>query len=1032
MKILIAQLSDIHVEGEAPVCQRADLIAQAILGADPTAMGCLLAYTGDIAFGGQAPQYAVASALLDGIRSSLSRLRGGIQVKEAFVPGNHDCLLPEKNRKRTVLIEDVLKEPITSPASDFSSVEDCLTVQDDFYRFLAERQGGEPLAGTARLYSDHEFLFGGFPVLVRCFNTAWLSQRHEHPGKLLAPVWIDPPVTTHHSLVVTLFHHPYGWLEPNNAKRFRKQVDGFSDIILTGHEHVPDQYQKQTLSGESVSYLEGAVLQERGSSESGFNVVLVDLSGMTQKEFFFSWSGEAYRGRATSQERPLQRNKLVGPRQFDYTPEFSKYVSDPGAAFSHPQKSEIKLRDLFVYPDLTDTSNTKGKAVKASVRVVRSHEFLDYIRKHDHILVLGRERAGKSSLVKMLHADLHAAGSVPLRVSGEAFRNQDEASVFRAVDKAVAEQYGPDMVERYRQLDPASRVLLVDDFQRCRLNKKGLAVLLDLLNAFFVKTVVIGSEALQYAEIATPGTDQSPLLSFRHCWIREFGHRLRGRLIERWLTLGSEFLTDDLDVARKVKETEHLVDTLLGKNILPSYPIFILSILQSCEANSQHNTALGSFGYHYEALITGALSQIPANITLDTLYTYLSHLAYAMLNAKRKYLHEEEVAEITDRYRQTHRMKFGSTEVLSILSVTRIFGQGADEKYRFNYKYIYYYFAAKYIQTNLYASVHRDELRALIDHMTDKLYVEDYANIIIFLMYLTKDEETINLILKKSRALYENERPFDYDADFAFLDKLGGNDLPLLIENGRAQEHQDQRRARMDEAQPDPLPDSMEDDDIEAEERRELDDWLRINVALKNLQILGQILRNFPGALEGEQKLQIATATYMLGLRLLQSVIRPMRNRLEDMRTGYAEMIRERLGIKDQKELAVRADDLLSNLVLMASYGVLRRVSQAVGSEHLSETFKEVTDDSVPIAIGLMDVSIKLDHYSKFPEREILQVLKKVEQKYPPRQLLRQMVHDFFYLYPENMRLRQSICTKLGISYNQPQMIGSRDKKLLS
>ena len=1032
MKLIIAQLSDIHIYGPDDIIHlRSDQIAKAILATNPSAEGCLLAYSGDIAYSGLQEQYEIASKLLDSIKSDLSRRRPGIQVEEAFVPGNHDCVLPEPNKKREVLIEGILREPVVSPNDDLSLVNDCLNVQDNFFQFLGIRQNADQLQGTDRLFYARRIIFGNHSILVRCFNTAWLSQRNEHPGKLLAPVWIEASITTNQSLTLTIFHHPYGWLEPNNARKFRKDIEQTSDLVLTGHEHLSDQFHKQTISGETINYFDGAVLQEPGTSDSGFNVMVVDLATMMQKEVFYSWSDDSYAVTQTTDEHTLQRNKSIGPRQFEYTSEFSKFVSDPGAAFSHPQKSELKLRDLFVYPDLRDTSHAKGKTVRPAIKMLRNHDFLAYVHKHNRILILGRERSGKSSLIKMLHADLHAGGLVPLRMTGEAFKHQEHTNVFRAIDRAVAEQYGADMVERYRQLEPSCRIILIDDFQRCRLNNRGIQAVLDVVNAFFARTVIVGSEAMQYAEMVSSSAEQSPLLSFRHCWISEFGHRLRGKLIERWLTLGREFDADELELARKVKETEHLVDTLLGKNILPSYPIFVLTILQSCEANSQHNTALGSFGYHYEALITGALSQVPANITLDTLYTYLSLLAYAMLNAKRKYLHEEEVTEITDKYRRTHKMKFGSGEVLSILTEARIFSQGADEKYRFNYKYIYYYFAAKYIQSNLYASAHKDELRGLIDYMTDKLYVEDYANIIIFLMYLTKDEETITLILDKSGRLYEHERPFDYDTDFAFLSKLTGDDLPLLIEDGKAKEHQDQRRARMDEAQSTTLPETMEDDDIEAEEQLELDDWLRLNVALKNLQILGQILRNFPGALDGEQKLRIATETYMLGLRLLTSVIRPIRNRLEVMRTGYAEMLRERLGIKDQKELAVRADDLLSDLVLMASYGLIKRVSQAVGSEHLSEIFKEIPDASVPVAIGLMDVSIKLDHFSKFPEIEVLHVLKLVEHKYPPRQLLRQMVRDFFYLYPENMRIRQSVCTKLGIGYNQPQMLGKKDKKLL-
>ena len=44
--------------------------------------------------------------------------------------------------------------------------------------------------------------------------------------------------------------------------------------------------------------------------------------------------------------------------------------------------------------------------------------------------------------------------------------------------------------------------------------------------------------------------------------------------------------------------------------------------------------------------------------------------------------------------------------------------------------------------------------------------------------------------------------------------------------------------------------DENEDDQIEGA--------IRINEALKTLQVMGQVLRNFPGSLEGDMKVDIA------------------------------------------------------------------------------------------------------------------------------------------------------------------------------
>ena len=74
---------------------------------------------------------------------------------------------------------------------------------------------------------------------------------------------------------------------------------------------------------------------------------------------------------------------------------------------------------------------------------------------------------------------------------------------------------------------------------------------------------------------------------------------------------------------------ETTVDTLLGKNLLPSFPVIILAILQSYAANRAPNSSAGSYGQMYEALITAALASVSKKaVELGTKYTYISHMAH--------------------------------------------------------------------------------------------------------------------------------------------------------------------------------------------------------------------------------------------------------------------------------------------------------------------------------------------------------------------------------------------------------------------
>jgi len=143
-------------------------------------------------------------------------------------------------------------------------------------------------------------------------------------------------------------------------------------------------------------------------------------------------------------------------------------------------------------------------------------------------------------------------------------------------------------------------------------------------------------------------------------------------------------------------------------------------------------------------------------------------------------------------------------------------------------------------------------MRRHIIRMTSNLYVEDYANIVIFLVYLTKDEKTINLILTTAKSLFAEYEPCDLDKDVAFINRMKLEPLkPKLIE-GDTEKNKEEYLRDMDEIERNlNAKEDEEDDDLRLE--REVNDVLRLNVALKTLQIMGQVLRNFPGALRREQ-----------------------------------------------------------------------------------------------------------------------------------------------------------------------------------
>jgi hypothetical protein len=135
------------------------------------------------------------------------------------------------------------------------------------------------------------------------------------------------------------------------------------------------------------------------------------------------------------------------------------------------------------------------------------------------------------------------------------------------------------------------------------------------------------------------------------------GYVLRSRLIEKWITLGATSNYDRESLAHKVTEVERVIDTVLGKNLLPAYPIFIPCMSQQLEAGTPLSTKSGAYGYLYEVLITTALNTTSRSVgEIDTKYTCLTEFAWYLRGQTARECDREEMHQFNERHRTTYRL----------------------------------------------------------------------------------------------------------------------------------------------------------------------------------------------------------------------------------------------------------------------------------------------------------------------------------------------------------------------------------------
>lgn len=304
------------------------------------------------------------------------------------------------------------------------------------------------------------------------------------------------------------------------------------------------------------------------------------------------------------------------------------------------------------------------------------------------------------------------------------------AALRRAVERALGGQYSGDVVERYVQLDPSRKILIVDDWHKLKYGERGQRLLLEQAEKCFGSVLCFSDEVFALDQLA--GGGEKPFRDYEICEIRELGHLRRNELIRKWFSLGSDYSETEADLAHSISAVETTVNTLLGKNLLPSYPVIILAILQSYAAGRGSSSSAGSYGQMYEALITAALASVSKKaVELGTKYTYISRIAYYSFHSKKKELGAADLETIHSSYYEQYKISLGLNDLIDQLVRAQILSR-ANGSVRFKYKYIYCYFVAKYFQDNIANLTGEGDLRAQLQDIADKVYFEDYANIIIF------------------------------------------------------------------------------------------------------------------------------------------------------------------------------------------------------------------------------------------------------------------------------------------------------------
>jgi len=673
------------------------------------------------------------------------------------------------------------------------------------------------------------------------------------------------------------------------------------------------------------------------------------------------------------------------------------------------------LNELFIYPDISEVDVDVSKDL-ANNKKIDSIELQD-LKKFNwkYLLIEGEEQSGKTSLCHMLYLHYANNGLYPILLNGR--------DIIGKVDlKNIVSNHYKDQYEvgiDYWLLDKEKIILLIDDIdEKSAKNEIFSNFILSIKEHF--KYAVIFVDELQ--NLSERSTELSHFSYFHNFTINPLGHRKRDELIKKCIsTIEPSYFDENNNehLARLDRNTKH-INTVIGSNIVPSYPIFIITIFNTIEVHGSSDLINTSYGHCYQAMLTMNLGRVGIKAQdIDSHFNLLTQLAYFMFNKGTKSISGNELMEFTTNYKQTFISAFTPDNSIKKLLDANILIKKKGDLYLFQYIYIYYYFVARYISRKMNDKAVMSQLSELMS----RIHLKDNANIIVFITHHTNNNEILEQILQNTISTFKNFSEVTLSGDEkSFVNNLSRQvllDSNHVHERQKELEEKDRLSSSNDRISSDSHEEDLGEDPLLTE----------IIKSAKCMEIIGQILKNQFGSLEREQLIQLFKEGRDVGLRVLKSFMELMITHENEIELLVQSKL-EQSALKNNKSLSKEEKEKQSKKIINSfSYGIifgwLHKIVDSMGYDKLIEISDEVNNETNTVATKLINISIQTWYKKNLDIAKIKQLYEELEKSNNNQAIyiLKDIVARHIYMHTIDYREKQQIKELLSFSIQKQRLI---------
>ena len=650
--------------------------------------------------------------------------------------------------------------------------------------------------------------------------------------------------------------------------------------------------------------------------------------------------------------------------------------------FVSPNKSQLSLSDTYIWPSVS-TVSSKGNAKTIEL------SFQDIILGKNS-KIIGDQLSGKTSLLKALFIESIKNGYSPLFVRGIELRNKTK-QFSDVIERAIRQQY-----EKPNFQQKEKNILLIDDYDHLIRSE-----FMSYAQSFFSVIVVSCSseENIMYFNTA-------PLFSqFADYQLEPFYAKKRYELISKWKTEKLDQTSEEMEINQL--EIDNLcseVAQIIGKQIVPSYPFHVLSILQAKEV-LPNDFSFSAYGHCYHGLIIAILLRKGINGNeIDSCINYLtvfSRFVFDKGAINNWVITSDEYEEFKDKYLDKYLIE------------DRLINYLDDQAFRiirldkgmvsFDKPYLFYYFLGKWFSENY------DEQE--VSSLCERIYLKDYSEILIFIIHHSTNKELIKTIELHCMCSYDKFAPVKLTREeTAFMSDLMES-IPKQIESKLSEEeNKNQILQDNDRNERNALNQKEKIEDYEDE------DFRALVVGFRLLDVIGQILKNRIGSIDKGTVGEVLFEVEQLGLRILSYSLNTINSdkfldwlisRIKSQNEGksLSEEVVEKIA---RKNVAAFCN---ANIIMM-----LGRISGSVSSRLLLPLQRKLATDENGPAYEFLYLIQKLSFEGLVDMEYIMNLLKKYRDNKDlwAETVLGLIVQSYLHYYRVSEKTKQKICSIFG------------------